>query len=63
MIMVSISALARNFVVQIVFRFLSGLFASPPLTIYGGSLADTYSNAERSAVWPIFAISPIAGKS
>ena len=63
MVMVMVTALAPNFTVQIVFRFLAGLCASPILTIYGGSLADMFTNAERSIVWPIFALSPILGMS
>jgi len=62
MVMVLITALVPNAAVQLVFRFLAGLFASPPLTIYGGSLADMYDNVERSLVWPFFALSPILGK-
>lgn len=61
LIMVLITALSPNFTVQIIFRFLAGLFASPPMTIYGGSLADMFSNAERSLVWPLFALGPILG--
>lgn len=61
MIMVLITALAPNFAVQVVLRFFAGLFASPAMTIYGGSLADMYNNAQRSLVWPLFALSPILG--
>lgn len=52
-------ALAPNFGAQITFRFLAGCFASPALSIYGGSLADMYSIEERQRVWPIFALSPL----
>jgi len=63
LIMVFISALAPNLPVQLVFRFLSGIFASPSMTIYGGSLADMYTDVERSLLWPIFALAPILGQS
>lgn len=61
MVMALITALAPNIAVQLVFRFLAELFASPPLTIYGGSLADMYDNVERSLIWLFFALSPILG--
>jgi MFS family permease len=57
-----ITALAPILPVQLVFRFFSGLFASPTLTIYGGSLADMYDDRERSLIWPLFATSPILGR-
>lgn len=61
LICVLITALAPNAAVMLVFRFFSGLFASPTLTIYGGSLADMFSDTERSLVWPIFATAPLLG--
>lgn len=61
MICILITALAPNLPVQLVFRFFAGLFASPPLTIYGGSLADMWDDDERSLVWPLFATSPLLG--
>jgi len=52
-------ALAPNFGAQITFRFLAGLFSSPALSCYGGSLADMYDTEERQKVWAIFALSPL----
>lgn len=56
------SALAPNFGAQIVFRFLAGLFASPSMSIFGGSLSDMFVEDERALVWPFFAVAPIMGK-
>lgn len=53
------AALSPNFGSQITFRFLSGLFSSPALSIYGGSLADLYPIDERKNIWSIFALSPL----
>jgi MFS family permease len=61
MICVLITALSPDLPVQLVFRFFAGLFASPPLTIYGGSLADMWDDDERSFVWPLFATAPLLG--
>lgn len=63
MICILITALASNLPVQLIFRFFAGLFASPPLTIYGGSLADMWSDEERSLMWPLFATAPLLGMS
>lgn len=63
MICIMITALAPKLPVQLIFRFFAGLFASPPLTIYGGSLADLWSDDERSLVWPLFAAAPLLGMS
>lgn len=52
-------ALAPNFGAQITFRFLAGLFSSPALSIYGGSLADLWNMKERENLWPVFALSPL----
>ncbi|GAB7338437.1 hypothetical protein MBLNU457_4725t1 [Dothideomycetes sp. NU457] len=52
-------ALAPNFGGQITMRFLAGLFASPALSCYGGSLADLYETEERQYVWAIFAWAPL----
>ena len=52
-------ARSPNFGAQITFRFLAGIFASPTLSIYGGSLADMYNTHERRQVWQIFALSPL----
>lgn len=55
------SALCPNYGAQLAFRFLAGLFSSPTLAIYGGSLSDLWTPEERSIVWPIFALSPVLG--
>lgn len=56
------SAIAPNFGAQLAFRFLSGVFSSPTLSMYGGSLADLWTPEERGVVWPVFALSPVLGK-
>lgn len=61
MICIMVTALAPSLPVQLVFRFFAGLLASPTLTIYGGSLADMWSDSERSLMWPLFATSPLLG--
>lgn len=53
------AALAPNFGGQLAFRFISGVFSSPTLSMYGGSLADLFNDSERSLAWPIFALSPL----
>ncbi|GAB7348639.1 hypothetical protein MBLNU459_g7011t1 [Dothideomycetes sp. NU459] len=53
------SALAPNFGAQLAFRFLSGVLSSPTLSLYGGSLADLFTDSERGLAWPIFALSPL----
>ncbi|KAF7192809.1 putative efflux pump kojT [Pseudocercospora fuligena] len=55
------SALSRNFGSELVTRFLGGLCASPTLSVYGGTLADLFSDEERKARWPLFALSPLLG--
>lgn len=57
------SGLAPNFGAQLAFRFLSGLFSSPTLSLYGGSMADLYEEKLRAVIWPSFALSPLLGKS
>ncbi|CAN8104140.1 unnamed protein product [Discula destructiva] len=37
-------ALAPNWAAFLIFRFLSGTFASPPLSVSGGSIADVYDD-------------------
>lgn len=53
------TALAPNFGGQLALRFISGLFSSPTLSVYGGSLADLFNDTERNLAWPIFALSPL----
>lgn len=55
------SALAPNFATQLVFRTLAGFFASPSMSIFGGSLADMFSQDDRALVWPFFSLSPLLG--
>ncbi|KAK5116215.1 hypothetical protein LTR62_008541 [Meristemomyces frigidus] len=55
------AALAPNFGAQVAFRFLSGVASSPTLSVYGGTLADLFSDEERKAIWPVFATAPLLG--
>lgn len=55
------AALSPNYGAQITFRFLSGVFSSPTLSMYGGSLADLFTPEERSLAWPVFALSAVLG--
>ena len=53
--------MSRNFGSELVTRFLGGLSSSPTLSVYGGTLADLFSDEERKARWPLFALSPLLG--
>lgn len=55
------AGLAPNIGAQIAFRFLAGLFASAPLTVAGGSIADMFSIKERTWVFPAFALIAFGG--
>lgn len=55
------AALAPNFAAQIIFRFLAGFFASPPLTVAGGTIADVWNSAEKAWAFPLYAITAFAG--
>lgn len=55
------AALAPNIGAQIVFRFLAGLFASCPLTVAGGSIADMFNARERTWVFPMFSVIGFGG--
>lgn len=55
------SGAAQNFATQIIMRFFAGLFASPAMSIFGGSLADMYDDNDRALVWPIFSLAPLLG--
>ncbi|PYH94910.1 MFS multidrug transporter [Aspergillus ellipticus CBS 707.79] len=58
-------AVARNLETIMICRFLGGLFASAPLAIIGGMLADLFEPVERGIAIAVFAggtfIGPVAG--
>lgn len=60
------SALAPNWAAFLVFRFLSGTFASPPMSVTGGSIADVYQDrvtrGQANALWSTATlVGPLAG--
>ncbi|GAA95382.1 uncharacterized protein L969DRAFT_84849 [Mixia osmundae IAM 14324] len=55
------NALAPNIGSAIVFRFLGGCFASSPLTVSGGIIADLWGPNERGVALAIFSLAPFAG--
>lgn len=60
------SALAPNWAGFLVFRFLSGTFASPPMSVTGGSIADVYqekvSRGQANVMWSTATlVGPLAG--
>ncbi|KAI0145322.1 major facilitator superfamily domain-containing protein [Xylariaceae sp. FL1272] len=55
------SALSPNIASQLIFRFLMGLSASPPLTVAGGSISDMWSPLERTFAFPIYAVPGFGG--
>jgi multidrug resistance protein len=56
-------ALSKNTASILIFRFLSGCFASAPLTNSGALLADIWDNDHRGQSMAIFALAPFAGPS
>lgn len=52
---------APNIGALIVFRFLGGCFASAPLTVSGGVIADLWDADRRGDALAIFALMPFAG--
>lgn len=52
MIWVMASGLAPNIAAQLAFRFLAGFFGCTPLTTFGGSTHDMWSNLHRTFVFP-----------
>lgn len=42
-------------------RFLSGFFASAPLTLAGGTISDIWDNNERGLAIALFAAAPYGG--
>lgn len=54
-------ALSPNVEALIVFRFLAGIAGSCPLTIGGGSIADTIKQEKRGGAMAIFALGPLLG--
>lgn len=60
------SALAPNWAAFLVFRFLSGTFASPPMSVTGGSIADVYQDrvarGQANVMWSTATlVGPLAG--
>lgn len=55
------AALSPNIGAQIVFRTLAGVFASCPLTVAGGSVADMFNARERTWAFPVFAVIGFGG--
>ncbi|BGP39645.1 hypothetical protein JCM10450v2_003616 [Rhodotorula kratochvilovae] len=54
-------ALSPNIGALIVFRFLGGCFASAPLTVSGGVIADLWDADRRGDALAVFALMPFAG--
>ena len=54
-------ALARNTASLLVFRFLGGAFASSPLVVTGGLIADVHDAKQRGLALALFALAPFAG--
>lgn len=60
------TALAPNWAAFLVFRFLAGTFASPPLSVTGGSIADVFSEkierGRANVMWSTGTlVGPLAG--
>ncbi|OIW28139.1 bicyclomycin resistance protein [Coniochaeta ligniaria NRRL 30616] len=54
-------ALAPSLNALIVFRFLSGIFGSCPLTNGGGTIADMIAQERRGAAMAVFSVGPLLG--
>ena len=54
-------ALAPNMASLLVFRLFAGIAGSCPITIGGGSIADTFSQQERGGAMALFALGPLFG--
>ncbi|KAA1478677.1 MFS polyamine transporter [Dentipellis sp. KUC8613] len=54
-------AFAKNTSELIVFRFLSGLGGSAPLSVSGGVIADMFSAEERGQALAIYTLAPLIG--
>lgn len=61
MVFIMAKALAPNFGAALVFRFLTGLFGSTPLTCAGGSIADLWSPLEATFSLPFLTIVSYVG--
>lgn len=55
------SALAPSLNALIVFRFLSGIFGSCPITNGGGSIADMVAQEHRGTAMSIYSVGPLLG--
>ena len=56
-------ALSKNTGSILVFRFISGCFASAPLTNTGGLISDIWDPDHRGQALSLFALAPFAGPS
>jgi multidrug resistance protein len=54
-------ALSPNVGALLVFRLFAGLAGSCPITIGGGSIADTFNQEERGGAMALFALGPLFG--
>lgn len=61
MLFVMASGLAPNIGSLLIFRFICGVFGSPPLTCAGGTIADLWSPMEKTLVFPLFSILAFGG--
>ena len=55
------TALATNFAMLLVFRFITGVLGSPALATGGASIGDLYSPQKRAlsiAIWGMAAVGP-----
>ncbi|KAL8744171.1 MAG: hypothetical protein Q9190_003549 [Brigantiaea leucoxantha] len=55
------AALSPNIAAQIIFRFLVGLFASPPLVCGGGTISDLFNPLDKTWAFSIYAIIGFGG--
>ncbi|KAG9965776.1 benomyl/methotrexate resistance protein, partial [Aureobasidium melanogenum] len=61
MVCILVSTLIPHIAGQLVFRFFAGVFGSTPLTTAGGSIADMWTQRERTYVFPFYAASSFLG--
>ncbi|KAJ4149966.1 hypothetical protein LMH87_010738 [Akanthomyces muscarius] len=61
LIFIMASGLAPNLASHLVFRFISGFFASTPLSCAGGTVADLWSPLEKTWAFPLYAIPAFVG--
>lgn len=54
-------ALSTDTAMFLVFRFICGCFASAPMVVGGGTIADLYPANERGKVMALFGLGPLLG--